>query len=178
MSVILSRFDTRDLARLAATCHSLCRDAPTPPPPLRAIGPVETELRLRAEARGLDVGSSLPEGATSWVACLLKRDRRVSYPQMRQASLAVGHHNSIFVDTGGRLLTCGSDFSHAPVLGHVLETFRRREIGTPTPVPSMQGRYIVSVASSDWHCLAQCRRRGLLLGRRRLRRARPRRCCG
>jgi len=76
LSVILFQLDTRDLARLAATCLSLCRDAPTPPPPPRAIGPVETELRLRAGARGLDVGSSLPEGATSWVACLLKRDRR------------------------------------------------------------------------------------------------------
>ena len=44
---ILSRFDTRDLACLAATCLLLCRDAPTPPPPPRAIGSIETEL-LRA----------------------------------------------------------------------------------------------------------------------------------
>jgi len=75
LSVILSRLDTRDLARLAGTCRSLCRDAPTPPPPPRQIGPVEAELRRRAETRGLDVGSSLPEGATSWAACLLAEAR-------------------------------------------------------------------------------------------------------
>jgi len=96
LSVILSRLDTRDLARLAATCRSLCRDAPTPPPPPRAIGPVELELRRRAGARGLDVGSSLPDRATSWVACLLKRDRRDA--QTRQAPLAVGWEHSMFVD--------------------------------------------------------------------------------
>jgi len=156
LTVILSRLDTRDLARLAATCLSLCRDAPTPPPPPRAIGPVETELRRRAGARGLDVGSSLPEGATSWVACLLKRDRRDA--QMRQVPLAVGLEHSIFVDKGGRLLTCGSDCGSAPVLGYAVDPAAhpnvRRKIGPPTPVPSIQGRRIVSVATSDEHCLA------------------------
>jgi hypothetical protein len=120
LAVILSNLDTRDLARLAATFRSLCRDAPTPPPLPRAIGPVETELRRRAEARGLDVGSSLPEGATSWVACLLKRDRRDA--QMRHAPLAVGYEHSIFVDKGGRLLTCGRDRGGSrPVLGHAVD---------------------------------------------------------
>ena len=156
LAVILSRLDTRDLARLAATCRSLCRDAPTPPPPPRAIGPVETELRRRAGARGLDVGSSLPEGATSWVACLLKRDCRDA--QMRQVPLAVGLEHSIFVDKGGRLLTCGSDCGSAPALGHAADPAAdpnvRRKIGPPTPVPSMQERRIVSVATSDVHCLA------------------------
>ena len=156
LSVILSRLDTRDLARLAATCRSLCRDAPTPPPPTRQIGPVETELRRRAEARGLDVGSSLPEGATSWVAFLLKRDRRDA--QMRQAPLAVGEEHSIFLDKEGRLLTCGRDHTRAPTLAYAVDPAVnfdvRREIGPPTPVPSMQDRCIVSVASSDSHCLA------------------------
>ena len=156
LSVILFQFDTRDLARLAATCLLLCRDAPTPPPPPRAIGPVETELRRRAGARGLDVGSSLPEGATSWVACLLKRDRCDA--QMRQAPLAVGYTYSIFVDKEGRLLTCGRDFGHSPLLGHAVDPdvnhYVRRDIGPPTPVPSMQDRRIVSVASSNAHCLA------------------------
>jgi len=156
LAVILSRLDTRDLARLAATCRSLCRDAPTPPPPPRAIGPVETELRRRAGARGLDVGSSLPEGATSWVACLLKRDCRDA--QMRQVPLAVGLEHSIFVDKGGRLLTCGSDCGSAPALGHAADPAAdpnvRRKIGPPTPVPSMQERRIVSVATSYVHCLA------------------------
>jgi len=93
LAVILSRLDTRDLARLAATCRSLCRDAPPPPP--RQIGPVEAELLRRGTC--LKVGSSLPEGAVSWVACLLKRDRRDA--QMRQAPLAVGTQHSMFVDT-------------------------------------------------------------------------------
>ena len=156
LTVLLSNLDTRDLARLAATCLSLCRDAPTPPPPPRAIGLVETELRRRAGARGLDVGSSLPVGATSWVACLLKRDRRDA--QMRQVPLAVGHTHSIFVDKGGRLLTCGSDYCSAAILGYAVDPAAnpniRRGIGPPTPVPSMQDRRIISVASSDSHCLA------------------------
>jgi len=158
LAVILSRLDTCDLARLAATCLSLCRDAPTPPPPPRAIGPVETELRRRAGARGLNVYSSLPEGATSWVACLLKSDRRDA--QMRQAPLAVGYKHSIFVDKRGRLLTCGSDYGSERIwpLGHAVDPdvnhYVRRDIGPPTPVPSMQDRRIVSVASSSAHCLA------------------------
>ena len=157
LSVILFQLGTRDLARLAATCLLLCRDAPTPLPPPRAIGPVETELRRRAGARGLDVGSSLPEGATSWVACLLKRDRRDA--QMREVPLAVGHEHSMFLNKGGRLLTCGSDrIDFASLLGHAVgpdaDPTVCRTIGPPTPVPSMQGRRIVSVATSDEHCLA------------------------
>jgi len=121
---------------------------------------VETELRRRAEARGLDVGSSLPEGATSWVACLLQGDRR--YAQLRQAPLAVGPHHSIFVDTGGRLLTCGREMGYipdsTPLLGHAVDPDTDpnviREIGPPTPVPSMQERRFVSVATSSLHCLA------------------------
>jgi len=155
LAVVLARLDTRYLARLASTCR-LCRDAPTPPPPPHAIGAVESELRRRAEARGLDVGSSLPEGLTSWVACLLKRDRRDA--QMRQAPLAVGHEHSMFVDTQGRLLTCGSDSRVEPVLGHAMNPAADlnipREIGPPTPVPPMQDRRIVSVATSHSHCLA------------------------
>jgi len=158
MAVILSRLDTRDLARLAATCRSLCRDAPIPPPPPRQIGPVETELRRRAEARGLDAGSSLPEGAPSWVACLLERDRRDA--QMRESPLAVGHEHSIFVDKGGRLLTCGCDLARtgtAPahyVVDPDADPTIGREICTPTPVPSIQNRRIVSVATSFYHSLA------------------------
>ena len=121
---------------------------------------METELRRRAEARGLDVGSSLPEGTTSWVACLLKRDRRDA--QMRQAPLAVGREHSIFVGTGGAMLTCGRDnvgveSDRALLLGHAVDPDtnpeNHRDIDLPTPVPSMQDRRIVSVASSCSHCL-------------------------
>jgi len=157
LAVILYILDTRDLAHLAATCRSLCHDAPPPLPLPRQIGPVETELRRRAEARGLDVGSSLPEGATSWVMCLLKRDRRDA--QMRQAPLALASDHSIFLDTDGRLLTCGRDtIGFPPVLGHAVDPDAdpniRREHGPPTPVPSMQDRRIVSVATSFSHSLA------------------------
>jgi len=157
LSVILSMLGTRELARLAASCRSLwCDDptAPLPPMPPRQVGLVETELRRRAEARGLDVGSSLPAGSLSWVPYLLKRDHRNA--QMRQAPLAVGPELSMFVDTEGRLLTCGYDVvGDAFLLGHADEDpDEPREIGPPTPVPSMQDRRIVSVASSSDHCLA------------------------
>jgi len=159
LSVILSMLGTRELARLAASCRFLWSDAPTPQPPpvlLRQVGLVETELRRRAEVCGLDVGSSLPEGALSWVPYLLKRDRRNA--QMRQAPLAVGHGHGIFVDTEGRLLTCGIDMDGDALMGHAEDpdahSDEPRKIGPPTLVPSMQDRRIVSVASSSTHCLA------------------------
>jgi len=164
LSVILSRLDTRDLARLAVTCRLLWLDAPTPPLPPRVLGPVETELRERAEARGLDVGSFMPDGATSWVACLLKRDRRDELG--RQAPLAVGqtqtwdtgNMHSIFVDREGRLLTCGREIRGEYYLGHAVnpaaDPHVERWVGLPTPVPSVQDRRFVSVATSGDHCLA------------------------
>jgi len=163
---VLTSLDNGGLARLAATCRALWCDAPTPPPPvLRAMGPVEMELRQRTTARGMDAGSSLPGGATSRVSCLLRRDRRDA--QMRQAPLAVGAAHSIFVDKRGRLLTCG----HGTVLGHAVDladadsTFR--QIGPPTPVPSMLDMRIDSVATGFLSLpRAQCRGQCLLVGRR------------
>jgi len=67
LSIILSQLEIRALAYLAATCRLLWCDAPNPPAALPTPGLVETELRRRAEARGLHIGSSLPEGALSWV---------------------------------------------------------------------------------------------------------------
>ena len=152
LPIILSCLDTRDLARLAATCLLLWRDAPSPPPPPRAIGPVETELRRRATARGFDVGSSLPEGATSWMACLLNPYRRDA--QMRQVPLAVGAYGSyfqdrsFFVNKGGRLLHGRS----TPVSGQAVDPDANPN--PPTPVSSMQDIRIVSVATGYDHSLA------------------------
>jgi len=104
LSVVLSHLDTYDLARLAATCRPLWLNAPTPPPrpmPLqRPMGPVETELR-RAAARGLHIGSSLPNGALSWVPYLLKSTLRDAL--RREAPLAASTEFSIFVDAEGCL---------------------------------------------------------------------------
>ena len=163
LKVVLSHLDTHDLARFAATCRLLWRDAPTPPPRpmplLRPMGPVEMELRGRATARGLRIGSSLPAGALSWVPYLLKRVLRDAL--RRQVPVAVGHEVSLFVDVEGRLLTCGIENSEVLgelVLGHAwganVDADERRAIGPPTLVPSMQGRRIVSVATSGDHCLA------------------------
>jgi len=160
LSAILSRLDLRDLAHVAATCPSLWRDAATSPPMPRAIGPVEAELRRRAEARGLEVGSSLPEGAHSWVSYLFASDRRDTL--RRQAPLAVGFAQrcrlSSFVDREGHLLTCGLDGGGAFLLGHPLgpeaDPDDVREIGFPMLVPWMQGTRVVSVATGIYHCLA------------------------
>jgi len=144
LSTILSQLeDCRDLARLAATCRLLWCDAPAAPS--RLIGLVEAELRRRAEARRLDVGSSLPEGAASWVPYLLKRE--LCDVWRRHAPLAAGVHNSAFVDREGRLLTCGK----VAALGHGSDVDR---IGPPKLVPSMMDRRIVSISGSVFHCLA------------------------
>jgi len=166
LSVVLSHLDTHDLARLAATCRSLWHDAPTPPPRpmplLRPMGPVETELRRRATARGLHICCSLPAGALSWVPYLLKRVLRKA--MRREAPLAAEEGFSLFVDAEGRLLTCGSENTAEAsglLLGHAVDPDadpdEPRSIGPPMPVPSMQGRRIVSVAASMWHCLALSR---------------------
>jgi len=127
----------------------------------RAIGPVEAELRQRAEARGLEVGFSLPEGAHSWVPYLFASDRRDTL--RRQAPLAVGFAHrcrfSSFVDREGHLPTCGLDGGGAFLLGHPLagpeaDPDNFRKIGLPMLVPSMQGTRIVSVATGICHCLA------------------------
>jgi len=152
LSVILSTLDTRSLARLAATCGPLWLDAPTPVSGTRDIGLVEAELRRRAETRGLEVRSTLPEGSTSWVPYLLQRDRCG-----RQVPLAAGLDHSIFVGKGGRLLTCGKSGS-IRLLAHAVDPDAdlsvRLQIGPPSPVPSMQDRRVVSVATSGGHCLA------------------------
>jgi len=162
LSVVLSHLNTHDLARLAATCRSLWRNAPAPPPRpmplLRPMGPVETELRRRATARGLRIGSSLPAGALSWVPYLLRCVPRDAL--RRQAPFSVGPGCSLFVDAELRLLTCGTENSGAGelLLGHDwgadIDPNELRAIGSPTPVPSMQGIRIVSVATSCEHCLA------------------------
>ena len=180
LSDILSRIDTRELARLAATCRSLWLDAPTLPPtpvPQRDVAPVEAEMRRRAHARGLTLRSSRPHGARSSVQYLLKADRRDAL--RRNSLLAVGHEHSIFVDRAGGLLTCGvntcfiddmengeedgdqdAHVSQGFTLGHALDPdadpMVTRKIGPPTPVPAMQDRRIVSVATSGEHCLALC----------------------
>jgi len=164
LAVVLSHLDTHDLARLSATCRPLWSDAPTPPPRLmpllRPMGLVETELRRRATARGLRIGSFLPKGALSWVPYLLKRVLRDA--MRREAPLAAGNGFSVFLDAEGRLLTCGSGDpleARQFLLGHAGwraddDPDDPRSIGLPRLVPSMQDMRIVSVAASDWHCLA------------------------
>jgi len=170
LSIILSELDIRALACLAATCRLLWCDAPTPPLALPTPRLVETELRRRAEARGLHVGSSLPEAALSWVMYLLKRD---FYDALRrEAPLAVGRRHSLFenrdgddhslfVDREGRLhLACPRDAIKAggvgePLLGHDCGSDAGASVPVPpTLVPSMQDKRIVSVASGRSHCLA------------------------
>jgi len=163
LSIIMSHLDTRALACLAATCGALWCGAPTPHSALPP-GLVETELRRRAEARGLHIDLTLPEGVLSWVPYLLKRD---FYGALRrEAPLAVGTSpngstHGLFVDRDGGLhLACRHTAIKA---GDVGEPLLAHEWGSdhgftvpvpPTLVPSMQGRRIVSVATSDRHCLA------------------------
>jgi len=157
LSIILSQLGTRDLACLAATCRSLWYGVPNPPSPLLTPGLMETELRRRAEARGLHIGASLPEGTLSWVPYLLKHN---SYEALRrEAPLAVGDMHSLFVDREGRLhLAClrveiKEVAVGEPLLGHDWGSDAGAS-APPTLVPSMQDKRIVSVASCKCHCLA------------------------
>jgi len=162
LSIILSQLGTRDIACLAATCRSLWYGLPKPPSPLLTLGLVETELRRRAEARGLHIGASRPEGALSWVPYLLKHD---FYEALRrEAPLAVGDMcgnspHSLFVDREGRLhLAClRAEINPVavgePLLGHDWGSDAGASV-PPTLVPSMQDKRIVSVASCKCHCLA------------------------
>ena len=160
LSIILSQLDIRALACLAATCRLLWCDAPTPPPALPTLGLVETELRRRAQARGLHVGSSLPEGTLSWLPNLLKRD---FYDALRpEALLAVGNWHSLFVDKEDHLhLACLRKEIKAggvgePLLGHDWGSAIGASTASisPTLVPSMHDTRIVSVASGGNHCLS------------------------
>jgi len=159
LSIILSQLDIRALACLAATCRLLLCDASTPPLALPTPGLVETELRRRAEARGLHVGSSRPEGALSWVLYLLNCD---FYDALRrEAPLAVGDDHSLFVDKEGRLhLSCLREEIKAggvgePLLGHDWGSAAGAFLSVPpTLVPSMHDKRIISVVSGPRHCLA------------------------
>jgi len=161
LSIILTELGICDLKCLAATCRLLWCGAPDPPLPLPTPGLVEAELRRRAEARGLHIGPSLPEGALSWVPYLLKCD---FYNALRrEAPLAVGPApHSLFVDREGRLhLACHRDAIKAggvgePLLGHDWGSDASASTVSvpPTLVPSMQDTRIVSVATGRYHCLA------------------------
>ena len=141
LSNILAHIDTPNIACLAATCRSLWLDAPTaPPPPPREIGLVEAELRRRTEARRLHTATFLPDWSLSWVSFLLRGDRRDAVRQ--QTLVAVGSLQSLFVDTEGRLHSCGDGCDDVPLLlGHAEDSDADptvpREFGPPTPVPSM-----------------------------------------
>jgi len=159
LTIILCQLNIRDPACLAATCRLLWCGALGGP-----IGLVVVELLRHATARGLYIGSSLPEAAPSWVTYLLQR---VHDAPWRQAPLAVGDQHSVFVDREGRLLTCGYEQEGQLLLGQaapqgvnpdanptVLRADIRGDIRYPTPVPSVQDKRFVSVAASARHCLA------------------------
>jgi len=161
LSIILSQLSIPDLACLAATCRSLWCDATTPLPEMTTPGLAETELRRRANARGLDIGSAMPDQFLSWVPYLLQRDFHDAL--RREAPLAVGYApHSIFVDRDGHLhLDCrreaiGAGEVGAPLLDHTWESaFAVYSAFVPfTPVPSMQDKRIMSVSTGDAHCLA------------------------
>jgi len=161
-SIILSQLDTRALACLAATCRSLWCDVSLT---LLTPGLVETELRRRTEARGLHIGSSLPNWAVSWVSYLLKRDLYGAL--RREAPLAVGCTHSMLVDREGRLhLACRRAEIRAgrvgePLLGHDSVAGTSIVSVPPTLVPSMQDKRVVSVATGVGHCLALCAEGGV-----------------
>jgi len=167
LSIVLAQLDKCELASLAATCRLLWFDTPGLPPhpmavPQRPMGAVEMELRRRATARGMRLIASLPEGGLCWVSYLLKRIYGDTLIQ--ETPLAVADHLSLVADAEGGLGSWGLDNSQeaGPLLlgraeGVDTNPDFSRFLSLPMPMPSMQGRRIVSVATGYWHCLALSR---------------------
>jgi len=160
LPIILSHLDILGLACLAATCRSLRCDRSTPlPHSALPFGLVEAELRRRAEARGMHIDPSLPEGALSWVPYLLKCNFYDALTQNTLLDVTDGH--SLFVDRKGRLhLACRRreivmGKVGESLLGHDWDSDAGKFVSVPpTLVPSMKDKHIVSVATGSDHCLA------------------------
>ena len=127
--------DGRSLARVAATCVFLNTPA--------RLNPIEEALRQRAAMRGRVCPDRMLQCFSSWTAHLSWLDHRCDEAWVPVAARTV----SVFV-ADGRLMSCGSETEYIRgVLGHGKRNDQDRIIRAPTPLQSMAGVRIRSVAA-------------------------------
>ena len=153
VTTILHRLDTRALGRLAATCRALYRHAP---PQHESV--VAVALQERALHRGAGP-------AALGVPDLLRREWRhtlTNQPPLL-ASVECQGEMSAFIDSDGRLLTCGTEGVDPddPVLSQWVNAVDdpdheadRRVLVLPTVVPAMRDVRFRCVTSGADGCLA------------------------
>jgi len=152
---VLHRLNTRDLFRFSATCRALYRHAP---PQQESV--VAVVLEERAQNRGCVAGPS-----TQGVADLLRREWQhalAGQPPL-MASIGAGQV-SAFIDSTGRLLTCGTegvgpDIPGLPSEWAIATTYpyypnESKVLASPTIVPAMRDVSFRCIASGFGRCFA------------------------
>ena len=157
---LLRPLTTNDLARVDQVSHAFHSAPQTAQPATeRQQSVVEQALRRRA-AEG---GHALPEtlgGDATWEQLLLWQERRRRWGTQQVVECGAGHW--VFVDSGGRVLTCGSERSSRGtsrgVLGHGAHKGQHKGahkvVALPTVVAGLAGVRVVSVAAGFVYTIA------------------------
>ena len=152
----------RTLALLRAPSLATCAqvsvafhrsDEPQQPGAAAPQGLVEQALRLRAAEACRVVPAARPDREAGWVVYLLRLDLYAGVQSL--PVVAGGYAHTLFVDAERRLLSCGGgddddEEFHSDVLGHGHGDI----VPVPTPIPSMQGVRVSTVAASHSLSLA------------------------
>ena len=149
---LLRPLTTDDLARVDQVSHAFHSAPQTAQPATeRQQSVVEHALRRRA-AEG---GHTLPEtlgGEATWEQLLLWQERRRRWGT--QQVVECGADFWVFVDSGGGVLTSGSEHSFRGVLGHGALTGEHKVVALPTVVAGLTGVRVVSVAAGSVYTIA------------------------
>ena len=149
---LLRPLTTNDLARVDQVSHAF-HSAPqnVQPATERPQSVVEQVLRRRAAEGGHVVPETLG-GEATWEQLLMWQERRRRWGTQQVVECGADHW--VFVDAGGRVLTCGSERSFPGVLGHGALTGEHRVLALPTMVAGLMGVRVVSVAAGTIYTLA------------------------
>ena len=153
VTALLHRLETRDIGRFAFTCRALYRHAP----PLQESF-VAVVLQERAEGRGC--GGAEPSQCSRGVAYLLRREWQHALPGRPPLLASAGYGGvSAFIDSTGRLLTCGTEGVHPEDPVHLSEWVNVvddpdhwagiRFLPAPTIMPAMRDLRFRYIASGD-----------------------------
>jgi alpha-tubulin suppressor-like RCC1 family protein len=144
VTAVLRHLDLRDLVRVGQTCKLLRHgDGGLETAELPTKSPVVMTLRDLAFSDGELVPSTRPIGCSeSWVAYLARCVRRC----LGAPAIAAGDERSLFVAANGPLLACGN--------GGPLGDYAGGIHSNPTPMATIAGIRVRSIAASGMYCLA------------------------